>query len=336
VDLDAYVAAHRATWERLDALSRKARRPGRLSGAEVDELVAAYQATATHLSVIRSRLPDPVLIGRLSTLVARGRAAVTGAHTPAWRDVARFIAVTFPVVVWRGRRWWLGAATGFLAVSVALGVWVATHPRVQASIATRDEVRQLVNHDFADYYSAHPATDFAAQVWTNNAVVSAGALVLGVFLGLPTIYLLFENAANVGVIGGYMGAGHRLGLFFGLLLPHGLLELTAVFIAAGTGLRLGWLVIDPGPRSRAEALGQEGRAAITVALGLVGVLLVSGVIEAFVTPSSLPTWARITIGAVVEVGFLTYIVLCGRRAERAGETGDLDVGLAPDVAPAVG
>src|SRR5205085_7761227 len=128
----------------------------------------------------------------------------------------------------------------------------------------------LVGHDFADYYSAHPAADFAAQVWTNNALVAAGALVLGIALGLPTLFLLFENAANLGVAAGFMAAGDRLGIFFGLILPHGLLELTAVFIAAGTGLRLGWTVIDPGPRRRADALGQEGRAAITVALGLVG------------------------------------------------------------------
>src|SRR4051794_384439 len=112
VDLDAYVAAHRPTWDRLDQLSRKARRPGRLSAAEVDELVTAYQATATHLSVIRSRLPDPILIGRLSTLTARGRAAVTGAHTPAWRDGARFLTRAVPGGGRRAPRWAVGGPAG--------------------------------------------------------------------------------------------------------------------------------------------------------------------------------------------------------------------------------
>jgi uncharacterized membrane protein SpoIIM required for sporulation len=147
---------------------------------------------------------------------------------------------------------------------------------------------------------------------------------------------LFENAANVGVDAGFMAAGHKLGLFFGLILPHGLLELTAVFIAAGTGLRLGWTVIDPGPRRRADALAEEGRAALTVALGLVAVLLVSGVIEAFVTPSGLPTWARVGIGVVVEAAFLTYVAVVGGRAARAGESGDLAVGLRPDTVPVAG
>ncbi|OKJ70291.1 hypothetical protein AMK30_25660 [Streptomyces sp. CB02460] len=42
-------------------------------------------------------------------------------------------------------------------------------------------------------------------------------------------------------------------LLVGLILPHGLLELTAVFVAVGTGLRLGWTVIDPGPHPSRRA-----------------------------------------------------------------------------------
>jgi uncharacterized membrane protein SpoIIM required for sporulation len=120
-----------------------------------------------------------------------------------------------------------------------------------------------------------------------------------------------------------MVANDRAGLFFGLIMPHGLLELTAVFVAAGAGMRLGWQWIDPGPRPRSVALAQEGRAAVTIALGLVVVLAVSGVIEAFVTPSGLPTWARITIGALALVGFLAYVGVYGQRAEGAGATGDI-------------
>jgi len=86
------------------------------------------------------------------------------------------------------------------------------------------------------------------------------------------------------------------GHFWGLLLPHGLLELTAVFVAAGVGLRLFWSWVEPGQLSRSQSLAHEGRTAGTVALGLVAVLLVSGLIEGFVTPSALPTWARLGIG----------------------------------------
>jgi uncharacterized membrane protein SpoIIM required for sporulation len=331
VDVDAFVATHRASWARLQELVRRARRPSRLSGGEIDELVALYQRTATHLSVVQSRSPDAQLIAQLSGLTAAARGAITGARDPSFADVARFLKVTFPAAVYRGARWWAPVALANIVVMFALGLWMGTHPHVITSLVPSDAVRQLVEHDFKNYYSAHPATDFAARVWTNNALVAAGSLALGVFLGLPTLYLLWANCVNVGVSGGILAANGKLGEFFALILPHGMLELTAVFIAAGTGLRIGWTIIDPGPRKRADALAAEGRPALAVAIGLVGVLLVSGVIEAFVTPSPLPTWARITIGAIVEAAFLAYVFGLGRRAARAGETGDVDEWLRADV-----
>ncbi|MFF9277500.1 stage II sporulation protein M [Streptomyces griseosporeus] len=322
MDLDVFVSAHRAEWDRLDALLRWQRR---LTGAEADELVALYQRTATHLSLIQSSAPDPQLSGRLSQLVARARSAVTGTRRASWRDVTGFLTYGFPAAVYRSRHWWVPTALLSIVVGALLGWWIGTHPNVQSSIAAPSELRQLTRPggEYETYYSSHPAAAFAAQVWTNNAQAAAMCLVLGVFLGLPVLWILFLNMLNLGVGLGLMSSAGRLDTFLGLLLPHGLLELTAVFVAAGTGLRLGWTVIDPGPRTRRTALAEEGRAAIGMAIGLALVLFVSGVIEAFVTPSGLPTWARITIGIAAELLFLAYVYVLGGRAARAGDTGDL-------------
>jgi hypothetical protein len=70
-------------------------------------------------------------------------------------------------------------------------------------------------------------------------------------------------------------------------------------------------------------VADEGRSLITVALGLVLVLFASGLVEGFVTPSALPVWAKIGIGASVLAGFWLYVVACGRPAYLAGERGDL-------------
>ena len=85
-----------------------------------------------------------------------------------------------------------------------------------------------------------------------------------------------------------------------------------------------------------KAMAVEGRSMFTVAMGLVGVLAVSGLIEAFVTPSGLPTWARIGIGVIAWSAFLAYIAILGRRAVAAGETGDVRAELAGDAAPVAG
>ena len=331
VDVAAYAAAHEAEWQRLDALVKRRRQ---LSGEEIDELVSLYQQTTTHLSAVRSAGTDPILVAALSSRVARARAAVTGATTPGWSVISRFALVSFPAMAYRARWWWLGTAAGSVGLAFIIAWWVARSAAVQAAILPPAQVANLVNHQFRGYYSQYAASSFAAEVWTHNVWVAAESLIFGILLGLPTLWLLFSNAANVGVSAGLMFAHGRGVLFFALILPHGMLELTAVFLAAATGLRLGWTVIDPGPRPRGRALAEEGRASVTIALGLIVVLLVSGMIEAFVTPSPLPAWARILIGVTAEAAFLSYVIVAGRRAVAAGLTPD--IGEAPDVAPVAG
>jgi uncharacterized membrane protein SpoIIM required for sporulation len=330
VDLDAYVAAHQPEWQRLEGLVKRARR---LQGQEVDELVELYQRVATHLSVLQSAGNDPALVGRLSSLVARARSAVAGTRQAAWRDALRLLAVDFPAVVYRARWWWLGVLVGSVVVAVAAGVWIDTHPEVQRQLIDQQTLDQLVNHDFADYYKQAPSQDFASKVFTNNAQIAAACILLGIFLGLPVLYVLASNALNVGLAGGLLASRGKLDLFFGLILPHGILELTAVFVAGGLGLKLGWTVIDPGRRTRAAALAEEGRALVTGALGLALTLLVSGIIEGFVTPSGWSTPVRIGIGVLAEAAFLAWVFVLGRRAANTGITGDVELSLRGDVLP---
>jgi uncharacterized membrane protein SpoIIM required for sporulation len=331
MDLDAYVAEHAAEWRRLEDLV--ARR--RLSAAEADELITLYQRTATHLSAVQSRTPDPALIGRLSRLVSRARAAVAGSTAPAWRSVLRFFTVTFPVTVYKAWPWWCGVATVCSIVAFSMMFYIGANPEIASRVGTEEEIRQYVEHEFANYYSEHPAQSFALKVSTNNALVAAICLVMGILI-VPAVILLYENVVGLAVSGGVMIAYGKADVFFGLIIPHGLLELMCVFVAGGVGLRVGWSWISPGRgRTRATALAETMRAAVMVALGLAVVLFISGINEAFVTPSLLSTWVRITIGAAWFVAFLVYVLVLGWRGARAGETGDLDEDMRGDIAPTV-
>ena len=100
---------------------------------------------------------DSLLIGRLSSLVARARAAVTGAHAPLSSAFTRFWTVSFPVVAYRAWRWWLATAVAFFVVVAVIGFWVAGNPEVQSAVGTPSDIDELVNHDFSSYYSEHPA-----------------------------------------------------------------------------------------------------------------------------------------------------------------------------------
>jgi uncharacterized membrane protein SpoIIM required for sporulation len=279
----------------------------------------------------RSSPTHPVLVGRLSGLAAPARWVVPGAHAPLWREFARFWTVSFPVVAYRSWRWWLATAFAFFFVTALIALWVSGNQEVQSALKTPSEIEQLVNEDFANYYSENPAASFGLQVWINNSWVAAQCIGFAILLGIPIPYILFQNALNLGVIAGFMFDADKGDVFLGLLTPHGLIELTAVFLAAAVGMRLGWSVVSPGDRPRTQVLAEQGRAVVAVAGGLIVVLLVAGLIESLVTPSPLPTFVRIAIGVAAEVAFLCYIIYFGRRGVAAGESGDISD--APVVVP---
>ncbi|MCX4096564.1 stage II sporulation protein M [Nocardia sp. alder85J] len=314
MDVDAYAYAHRRAWERLDQLSRRRR----LTGAESDELVALYRRTSQQVARLQVQSPEAELLAGLSTVLGRARARILGSRADAWAEIGRFFTHRFPAAVYRARWWWLGVAAVFLALATGLALWVPGSGTAHRALGLPADTGDLTDPGgkFETYYSEHPHDAFAAQVWTNNAWVAAGALFTGALI-LPAVYMLFMNALNLGVSAGLMAQAGRLESFFGFILPHGMLELTAIFVAGGAGLQLGWTLIDPGRYSRARALARRGRAAATIALGLAGVLLVSGLIEGFVTPSGWPAPIRIGVGVIAELAFLGYVFGPGRWAAHA-------------------
>ncbi|MFJ5927928.1 stage II sporulation protein M [Kitasatospora sp. NPDC092948] len=334
MDLDVFVAAHQAEWHRLEVLSSRSR----LTGEESDELIKLYQRATSHLAQVQAAAPQAGLEGRLTELVVRGRNAVAGARSSSWRDAARYFTTSFPAALYRSRRWWLTIGLVFFLLSALVAWWIGTHPEVRDALVPPAELKELTKPggEYEAYYTDHPSANFAAKVWTNNAWVAAYCLICAVLLGIPVIFILISNMISLGAGIGLMASAGRLPLFLGLLIPHGLLELTAIFVAAGLSLRLGWTVIDPGPRTRTVALAEEGRAVIGSVIGLAAILLVTGIIEGFVTGSALPTWLRVGIGFAVEALFLVYALVLGKRAAARGELGDVEAADRTDHQPMAG
>ncbi|WP_022901583.1 stage II sporulation protein M [Humibacter albus] len=318
MDADAYAAAHSAEWEHLDALARRRR----LDGEASDDLIASYQAAASQLSALSSADGDSAYTDRLSTVLAHARLRFTGASSSAAGVVARFFVIVLPAALYRVRWVTLAVAVGTIVIGALAAWWLVSDPRALAAVGNEADLKQYMNHDFIDYYSKNPAASFAGQVWTNNAWLAAQSIAFGI-LGVYVPYIIIQNAVNVGVAAGIFAHFGHLDVMFSYILPHGMLELTSLFVAAAAGLRIFWAWIAPGARTRGQALAQEGRTLIAVAAGTAISLFCSGLIEGFVTPSPLPVWAKITIGALALAAFLVYMLVLGRRAVLAGETGDL-------------
>jgi uncharacterized membrane protein SpoIIM required for sporulation len=315
VDIDRFIADNRPTWDRLADLTARAKH---LSGAEVRELSILYQRTAGHLAYAQAHFADPDIRAALTHRVSSTAAVLYGTRRHTWRAMGRFFSRTFPFVVWETRWFILVSAAALLLPAIVLGVWM-DHSHAALNAVAPPALREAYLHQEGAYYSSERSAIFATQVYTNNVIVALEAFALGIGFCVPTLAVLFLNGVNIGYAAGIFYAAHRAGEFWGLVTPHGLLELTSVVLAGAGGLRLGWAMVHPGDRLRSQALADEGLAAAVLALGAGVTLAVSGLIEGFVTGSALPTALRVGIGVLVELSFLSWVVLCGRATRRLSE-----------------
>lgn len=73
-----------------------------------------------------------------------------------------------------------------------------------------------------------------SSLFINNFTVAFNIYTSGIFLSIPSIYLLAYNAAMVG----YTGASLPLNYFLAYTLPHGVCELTAIILSGAASFRL--------------------------------------------------------------------------------------------------
>lgn len=308
----AFAKAHEAQWNRLRQLTAKSS----LTGPESDEFVRLYQEAGAQLATVRTQAPDADLILTLSATVGAARARLTETRGASVRSFLRALTVSLPLAFYR-LRWWTHAVAGAtVAVAALVMVYFALNPVQISQLGPHEYLRNYADEAFAAYYREYPGADFGAMVWTNNAWLALQAVGGGI-TGIFPVYVLLQNAVAVGQAGAILNYFDSLPVFFQLILPHGLLELTAIFVAGATGLKLFWTALLPGDRPRLEAIAAEGRHTIYVAVGLVGVLFVSALLEGFLTPSYLHWGLKITIGAAVWLTFWLWVYVFGRAALRS-------------------
>ena len=315
MDIDAFVAANQGGWSRLQNLTRMARRPRRMSPGELDEMTVLYQRCGTQLAHARvAYAADAMLINRLTLLVGDTHAVLYGQREgEAMRSISRFATETFPAAVVSLRRYILVAALLTFVPWAVFQVWLAVSSRA-FDVSGEPALREAyITHDFESYYSSQPAQNFATQVFFNNVRVAFLAFAAGVLLCVVTAAVLAQNGANGGVAGGMFTQVGESGRFWGLILPHGLLELSAIIVAGAAGLRIGWAIIDPGDRPRSSALTTEARRSGNVLVGLIAAFLLAAVVEGFVTGRPWSTAVRVGIGIGVFTLFWGWTIAFGIR-----------------------
>jgi uncharacterized membrane protein SpoIIM required for sporulation len=322
VDLDSYIQAHRPEWSRLEqATAGGSRALAARPGDDISETVRLYLRASSHLAEVQTRYHDPGLERYLNSLVARSHGVIYGGTVSSGRSFLRFFLTRYRAVFRRTIPFVLAIAALMAVVLLAMDLWVATSREAQVGLlppAARQAMRDAGGVGPGDTGSAA----LSALIFQNNVQVAFLAFALGITFGVGTIWVITTNAVFIGLLaGGFQAAGQGW-TFWALVLPHGFLELTAICIAGGAGLRVGWAMIDPGDRPRVTALGEEARDAVLLILGVIPAFAVAAVIEGFVTGRTGAAIVEVLIGAIVMIAYLAFLLFPVR--DPGGAAGRLD------------
>jgi len=99
-----------------------------------------------------------------------------------------------------------------------------------------DMIRKLFEN--LNLREIHPLAVFAI-ILLNNSIKSFVAMTLGVFLGIPPILFVAINGAIVGIFAKVLGDEIGTLTFFAKILPHGIIEISAIILASSYGVWLG-------------------------------------------------------------------------------------------------
>jgi uncharacterized membrane protein SpoIIM required for sporulation len=316
MSLDTFIAERQARWAELDAAIKTAKR-GRLrtqSASDIERFGMLLRQASSDLAIARRDHPDAPITEYLNTLCARAHPLLYRGTPMRIGSIGRFFATALP----RSFR----AAWPYIVASLALMLvgfiagWVAVdvRPDLRASLVPPSLFDEMARGQIS---TGVPDAPFAAAfIIQNNIRVALICFAGGVFLGIPTAFVLLGNGWMLGTVAAAVRLGGYDFQFWSLIAPHGVLELSVIIISGGTGLMLGDAILRPGSLRRSEALARVAKRAVLLALGAASLLVIAGTLEAFVSPSSLPGGVKLAVGATVGILLYSWLILAGRSPRR--------------------
>lgn len=319
MNLERWVRQRKKSWQKLETILASIDKSGMssLNQDELRQLGRLYRATSADLSRARSYLADRQLESYVNNLVVRAHNQVYQTANNRLIDLFRFLWVGFPSLVVKNFVYVLAAFTIFavplawsyistnMDLNFARQEIMAGHPLVPDHLWSTIERREMWT-DSVQHYSPLAAS----QIATNNIHVAILAFALGITFGLGTTWILIINGLSLGTV---FGVCHNFGIARNLLAfvaPHGVLELTAIFISGGAGLLMGKALLFPGNYSRQASLKKAAKPALALFGGCIPILIIAGTIEGFISPrTDISLWSRYWLSLTTFVLLALYLFI---------------------------
>jgi uncharacterized membrane protein SpoIIM required for sporulation len=315
--------AHEATWKAFEVQLAQGRGPRKQRAAlRGHEFLAAYRQCCEHLALARDRGYPVYMLERLERLTAEGHQLIYRRHDWGLSGLLGLVRSDFPRAV---RAHWpqvLVAALLLYGPMMVMMVAVAHRPELVTTVMSPGEAA-----DFEQMYSPaaesvgrprSASTDVAMFGFyvRHNIGIAFQCFAGGVLFGIGSLWFLWQNGLLIGATAGYLVAKGLSGTFFPFVATHSAFELTAIVLAGAAGLRIGQALVAPGRQRRSQALAQAGRDTAPIVYGLVGMLAIAALLEAFWSSSAwLPATAKFGAAALCWVGVLSYLLRAGRQGQ---------------------
>jgi uncharacterized membrane protein SpoIIM required for sporulation len=309
-------------WKRLEELTSRASRLrlSNLSGDELREFGRLYRRAASDLAIAREEVRDQRLVNYLNYLVGRAHGAIYRSESSGFGVFLSFFRYEFPALF---RRTFLYTASAF-GIFLAGFVFAFVVCSIDENFA--DRVAPQLRQDIANHHnwteSVNKANPLAStSIQANNINVTFFAFAGGVLAGLGTLWILWQNGVLLGIVL-QLCIKYKFWDIPIFIAGHGVIELTAIFIAGGGGLMIGKALLMPGDRRRIDALVVNGRSAIRLILGCIPMLMVAGTIEGFISPAYLPASFKFAVSATTAALLIAYFLKPDRRIAQTSESQD--------------
>ena len=315
--LGNFVRKNRPHWRRLETMLGiiEARGPQRTDRPFLREITSLYRATTGDLAFAQTYFRGTTLLLFLHQLVARAHNQIYRPHRWSARETGCFIFNEIPQAVRNHLQAVVWSAIIFL-LGIALGLSAVQYDERAASIILPNQVLNSIYSGqmwTGSIFSVVPAPVASTFLFTSNISVALLAFAGGLSFGLITTWILFQNGFMLGVCFKLCADYGLLGALFAFIASHGILEISAIILAGGGGYVIANAILNPGSYSRGDALAQQGRSAVRMAVACVPALVTAGCIEAFISPSHFPFWFKVILGLTLGVSFWLYLLFTGKK-----------------------